>query len=304
MLCWRVNGNQNERIKIMCKSKKYSYDYEEYEDGEKSVETIVADILADPEFPNLEEVVIGCWGEAWDDDDGAQTIIDDIIKNKEKFAHIKSLFVGDMDFEECEVSWIIQGNYEKLFEAMPQLEKLTIKGSNELELGKVNAPNLRSLEIICGGLPKEVIESVRDANLPALEELRLYIGVEDYGFDGSIEDIKSLLEQSDFPKLQILGLCDSEIQNEICEVTLASKYMKQIQRLELSMGSLTDEGGQMLLDKLPEFPNVKYLDVHYHYLTDKMMKQLNALPIEVDTDEQNEPDEWDDEVYCYPMLTE
>lgn len=288
----------------MYKSKKYSYEYEEYEDGEKSVETIVADILADPEFPNLEEVVIGCWGEAWDDDDGAQTIIDDIIKNKEKFTHIKSLFVGDMDFEECEVSWIIQGNYEKLFEAMPQLEKLTIKGSSELELGKVNAPNLRSLEIICGGLPKEVIESVRDANLPALEELRLYIGVEDYGFDGSIEDIKSLLEQSNFPKLEILGLCDSEIQNEICEVTLASKYMKQIHRLELSMGSLTDEGGQMLLDKLPEFPNVKYLDVHYHYLTDKMMKQLNALPIEVDTDEQNEPDEWDDEVYCYPMLTE
>lgn len=288
----------------MYKSKKYSYEYEEIDEEEKSCGTMVPDILADPEFVNLEEVVIGCWGEAWDDDDGAQTIINDIIENKEKFSHIKSLFVGDMDFEECEVSWIIQGNYEKLFEVMPQLEKLTIKGSTGLDLGKVNAPNLRSLEIICGGLPKEVIQSVRDANLPALEELRLYIGVDDYGFDGSIEDIKELLEKSNFPKLEILGICDSEIQDEICEAVLASKYMKQIQRLELSMGSLTDKGGQLLLDKLPEFPNVKYLDVHYHFLSDEMMKKLEALPIEVDVDEQNEPDEYDDEVYYYPMLTE
>lgn len=288
----------------MYKSKKYSYEYEEIDEEEKSCETIIADILADPEFLNLEEVVIGCWGEAWDDGDGAETIINDIIENKEKFSHIKSLFVGDMDFEECEVSWIVQGNYEKLFEAMPQLEKLTIKGSTGLELGKVNAPNLRSLEIICGGLPKEVIQSVRDANLPSLEELRLYIGVDDYGFDGSIEDIKELLEKSNFPKLEILGLCDSQIQDEICEAVLESKYMKQIKRLELSMGSLTDKGGQLLLDKLPEFPNVKYLDVHYHFLSDKMMKKLEALPIEVDIDEQNEPDEWDDEIYYYPMLTE
>lgn len=288
----------------MYKSKKYSYEYEEINEEDKSCETIVADILADPEFLNLEEVVIGCWGEAWDDGDGAEAIINDIIENKEKFSHIKSLFVGDMDFEECEVSWIVQGNYEKLFEAMPQLEKLTIKGSTGLELGKVNAPNLRSLEIICGGLPKEVIQSVRDANLPALEELRLYIGVDDYGFDGSIKDIKELLEKSNFPKLEILGLCDSQIQDEICEAVLASKYMKQMKRLELSMGSLTDKGGQLLLDKLPEFPNVKYLDVHYHFLSDKMMKKLQALPMEVDTEEQNEPDEWDDEIYYYPMLTE
>lgn len=288
----------------MYKSKKYSYEYEEIDEQEKSCETIVADILADPEFANLKEVVIGCWGEAWDDGEGADQIINDIIENKEKFTHIKSLFIGDMDFEECEVSWIIQGDYEKLFESMPQLEKLTIKGSTGLKLGKVNASNLRSLEIICGGLPKEVIQSVRDAKLPALEELRLYIGVEDYGFDGSIADIKELLEKSDFPKLKILGLCDSEIQDEVCEAVLSSKYIRQIKRLELSMGSLTDKGGQLLLDKLPEFPNVKELDVHYHYLSDDMMEKLENLPIQVDTDEQNEPDEWDDEVYYYPMLTE
>ena len=289
----------------MYKSKKYSYEYEEYEEGDKSAITMVADILADPEFAELEEVIIGSWGNAWDEAElGVQEIIDDIIENKEQFSHIKSLFIGDMDSEECEVSWIIQGNYENLFGAMPQLESLTIQGSNDLELGKVEAPNLQSLEIICGGLPEEVIQSVRDAKLPALESLTLYIGVEDYGFDGTNKDIEELLEKSDFPALENLAIVDSEIQDEICKAVLDSKYMKQINRLELSMGTLTDKGGQLLLDKLPEFPNVECLDVHYHYLSDEMMEKLEALPIEVNTDYQEEPDEDDDETYYYAMLTE
>ena len=43
----------------MYKSKKYSYEYEQIAEEEKCSETIVGDILADPEFANLEEVVIG-----------------------------------------------------------------------------------------------------------------------------------------------------------------------------------------------------------------------------------------------------
>ncbi len=285
----------------MYQSKTYSYDYDEYEAG-KCSKTMVGDILADPELSGLEEIIIGSWGDPWEG--SAQDILDAMVEHKEKFSHIKSLFVGDMNFEECEVSWIIQGNYENLLEAMPQLEHLVIKGSTDLELGKVQLEHLESLEIICGGLPLEVIQSIRDAKLPALKSLRLYIGIDDYGFSGSIDDIKDLLEKSDFPKLESLAICDSEMQNEITEVVLQSKYMKQIKRLELSMGSLTDEGGQKLVDQLPGFPNIQELDVHYHYLSDDMMEKLENLPIEVNVNEQNEPDEWDGEVYYYPMLTE
>lgn len=285
----------------MYQSKTYSYDYDEYEAG-KCSKTMVGDILADPELSGLEEIIIGSWGDPWEG--SAQDILDAIVEHREKFSHIKSLFVGDMDFEECEVSWIIQGNYENLLKAMPQLEHLVIKGSTDLELGKVQLEHLESLEIICGGLPVEVIQSIRDAKLPALKSLRLYIGIDNYGFSGSIDDIKNLLEKSDFPKLESLAICNSEIQNEITEVVLQSKYIKQIKRLELSMGSLTDQGGQKLVDQLPGFPNIQELDVHYHYLSDDMMEKLEKLPIEVNVKEQNEPDEWDDEVYYYPMLTE
>ena len=110
---------------------------------------MVEDILADPDFPGLTGLVIGDWGDTWED--SCQEILDGITENKEKFSHIEELFIGDMDYEECEVSWIIQGNYSKLWAAMPQLKALTIKGSTDLELGEICHEGLESLTIICGG---------------------------------------------------------------------------------------------------------------------------------------------------------
>ena len=289
----------------MYKSKKYFYTYEETEDGGKNATTMIEDILSDPEITQLEEVVVGCWGEVWDDDAGAQTIIDGIVENKEKFSHIRSLFIGDMDYEECEVSWIIQANYSAIWEAMPQLEKLVIKGSSELSLGKIKHDKLETLEIICGGLPKDVISQIAEAELPNLKKLLLYIGIEDYGFDGDINTIKDLLAKADFPKLTYLGITDSEIQDEITKTVLECKYMDQIETLDLSMGTLTDKGGQLLLDKLGDYPNIKNLDLHYHFLSDDMMKKLEGLSVTVDLDEKEEPYVYQDgDVFYSPMLTE
>ncbi len=286
----------------MAKSKKYHYNWEDYEDEEKDATTMIGEILADPELPELEELVIGCWGESWDN--GAQPIIDGIVAHKDQFSGIKSLFIGDMDYEDCEVSWIEQADYEKLWGALPQLEHLTIKGSSELSLGKISHDHLKSLEIICGGLPKEVMESIKEASLPELERLSLYIGVEDYGFDGSLEDIVSMIEKSDFPKLKELGILDSEIQDEVAKAVVACKYMNQIEILDLSQGTLTDEGGKVLLDTLPSYPNIKKLNLEFHYMSDKMMKKLEGLNMEVNVSDQQEDDEYDGEIYRYPMLTE
>lgn len=284
------------------KSKTYKYDYDDYEDGGKSAETLIKDILADPEFENLTELIIGDWGNTWEDD--CQRIIDGIVENADRFSHIERLFIGDMNFEECEVSWIMQGDYSRLWAAMPQLKSLTIKGSTDLALGKIRHENLEELVIICGGLPQSVIQSVQEARLPALKKIQLYIGVENYGFDGDAGTIREFLEKADFPKLEYLGITDSEIQDELTEVVLESKFMGQIHTLDLSMGTLTDKGGELLLKKLPSWPNVKTLDVHYNYLSDEMADKLEQLPIEVDVSESEEADEYDGEIYMNAMLTE
>ena len=143
----------------MGKSKIYSYDYDEYEDG-KNAETMVEDILADPEFTELDELIIGSWGGAYEVD--CQPIIDAIVEKADQFSHITKLFVGDMDFEECEVSWIMQGDYSRIWKAMPQLKELTIKGSMDLTLGEIEHENLESLTIICGGLGTDVIKEIEN----------------------------------------------------------------------------------------------------------------------------------------------
>lgn len=289
-------------LNCIMKSKKFFYTWDDIDENNKNAGTMIEDIIADPELPQLEELIIGCWGESWNNN--AQPIVDGIVEHKEKFANVKHLFIGDMDFEECEVSWIEQADYSKLWAALPALEQLTIKGSSELELGEINHSNLKSFEIICGGLPVSVIQSIEKAKLPQLEELMLYIGVEDYGFDGDVSDIEKMLENSDFSNLKILGLMDSEIQDEITEVVVKSKYMKQIQKLALSYGTLTDKGGEILLKELPSFENIKEVDLEYHYLSDKMVAKLDKLSIDIWTDDPQEDDEYDGEVYRYPMLTE
>lgn len=287
----------------MVKSKKFSYDWDDYEGGKKNAETMFEEILSDDELESLDELIIGCWGESWDND--VQPIIDGIVANKEKFSGIKHLFVGDMEYDECEVSWIEQGDYSKLWAALPKLEYLTIKGSQNLSLGEISHDNLVQLEIICGGLPVDVIKSIGNAKLPSLEKISLYIGIEDYGFDGSVDDIREMLEKSDLPKLKSLGILDSEIQDEIAEVVVKSKYMSQITSLDLSCGTMTDKGGQIILDALPSYKNIKEVDLHYHFMSDEMVDKLDNLEgVDIDTDEQEEEDEWDGEVYRYPMLTE
>lgn len=290
----------------MAGTKKFTYGYEEYDEGGKNAETMVDDILADPEFADLDGVTVGCWGSAYEDD--CQPIIDGIIQEKEKFSHIKKLFIGDMDFEECEVSWIIQGDYSELWKAMPQLTEFTVKGSTDLTLGDIDLPNLKSLEIICGGLPTDIIKSVQNAKLPNLERLVLYIGVEGYGFDGSAEDIKEMLEKSDFPKLKYLGIVDSEIQDELAEVVLNCKYMDKIETLDLSYGTLTDKGADLIAEKIGGFPNIKNIELEHHFLSDEGIERLkaavNAAGKEIRIEDQMRADEYGGEIYYYAMLTE
>ena len=286
----------------MLTEKKYAYTYEDYEEQGKDGKTMVTEILSDPDFPELKKIIIGCWG--WAAEDGCQPVLDGIVENREQFSGIEELFVGDMDFEECEVSWIIQGNYSRLWEAMPGLRELTIKGSTDLTLGNIRHDNLESLTIICGGLPESVIKEIEKAKLPNLKKLLLYIGSDNYGFDGNEDTIKSLLDHMDFPNLEYLGIADSEIQDQLAEVVLKNKIMGQLHTLDLSCGTLTDKGGALILETVPQYQNLEKLDVHYHFMTKDMVKKLQALPVEVDASDANQPDEYDGEIYLYAMLTE
>ena len=276
-------------------SKKY---YTHYDSG-TSIEDLAEKILNDPKREDLKHITLGDWGDGGEGE-SCQAVIDMFVENADKFSHLESLFLGDMDYESCEVSWIVQGDYSKLWAALPNLKSLTIKGSQELELGTIEHQNLQKLEIICGGLGSYVVKSIVEAKLPNLESLKLYLGVEDYGGDVSVDDVIPLLDKAKFPKLKYLGLMDSEIVDDLIAPVLESNILPQLETLDLSYGTLSDEGGNLLLDDAGKLSHLKLLNLEYHYLSDEMTEKLKKLPIKVNvSDPQGDDEEWKT-----PMLTE
>ncbi|MCS7464008.1 STM4015 family protein [Paenibacillus doosanensis] len=277
---------------------KLSIDYDQYEGGVKMVD-LIEKAADSEEGRQLESLIIGDWGGAYENDSGE--VVEALVRLSGKFPKLRKLFIGDMSFEECEVSWINQTNLAPLLTAYPELTSLTIKGSTGLELDPARHEKLEELTIICGGLGKNVLASIREGSFPELRKLELYLGVDEYGFDGGLEDVLPLIEPGKFPKLKYLGLKDSEIQDEIAIAVADAPIVSQLETLDLSMGTLTDKGGEALL-RSDKIKGLKLLDLGYHYMSDDMMNRLKRLDIQVDVSEQQDGD--DDEDFRYPALTE
>lgn len=242
-----------------------------------------------------EKLVIGYWPEPFEETSG---ILDKMIENKELFSNLKSLYVGDMDYEDCEISWIIQEDYSKFLDEFKDLEHLGVRGEQNLEFSNLNHSNLKSLELVTGGLPKKVIHSIADGNLPSLEKLVLYIGTEDYGFDGDITDIKYLMDNlKKFPKLKTLGLVNSEIQDEIVKLVVNHENIKELEVLDLSYGTLTDISAKIIIDNKDKLSHLKMLVIKRSFISEKYFKELSDMGIKVDLDDyQNVEIDWDKEL--------
>ncbi|MEN8221354.1 MAG: STM4015 family protein [Pseudomonadota bacterium] len=261
-----------------------AYDYEQ----ETKFKDILEKFLNDPRITDVPAIIIGHWEDAYEV--SPDYVLQQLIEQRDKLPKLKALFVGDMTSEECEISWIQQTDYAPLLKAFPLLEQLRVRGSNDLQFSQLRLYSLKTLIIETGGLPCSVIESVINAKLPALEHLELWLGTDEYGFDGDLNTIKPLLEMGAFPKLRYLGLRDSEIADDIAIEIAKSPLPKQLEILDLSMGTLTDNGAQALLNS-EYIKSLKKLDLDFHFMSTTMMEKLENLGIDVDVSDQQEEDE-------------
>ncbi|OXM86748.1 STM4015 family protein [Paenibacillus rigui] len=277
---------------------KLSVDYDQYENGVKILD-LIEELAGKEESLQLESLVIGDWGGAYEND--SSEIVEALVRLKDRFPKLRSLFIGDMSYEECEVSWINQSNLGPILSAYPELTSFTIKGSTGLSLEPAHHDKLEELTIICGGLGKNVIASISDGSFKSLKKLELYLGVEEYGFDGSLDDVLPLIEPGKFPQLTYLGLKDSEIQDDIAVAVANAPIVDQLHTLDLSMGTLSDVGAEALINS-ERIKRLELLDLSYHYMSDEMMNRWKQSGLNVDISDQQDAD--DDEDYRYPSLTE
>jgi hypothetical protein len=273
-------------------------DYEAYEKGQTMAKSI-EELAGKPESAEVTDLIIGDWGGAYEN--SPEDFIPVLVTHKDQFPNLRKLFIGDMEYDECEVSWINQTNLSPLLKAFPALESFYIKGSQDLSLEPLRHSRLQELVIICGGLPASVLQQIRNAELPELRKLELYLGVDEYGFDGSLEDVLPFLNSHPFPKLTYLGLKDSEIQDEIAIAAANAPVIGQLEVLDLSQGTLSDKGAEALLAS-ESIKGLKHLDLSYHYMTSDMVTRWKSSGLSVNIEDQQEPDEEDD--WRYPSLTE
>ncbi|HEV3115583.1 MAG TPA: STM4015 family protein, partial [Gemmataceae bacterium] len=220
-----------------------------------------------------------------------ENIIKALVKQSQTFAGLKALFLGDIISEENEISWIEQSDVSPLLKAFPLLEVFRVRGGNHLSFTKVKHAALKQLIVEAGGLPRSVIREICRCDFPNLEHLELWLGVENYGWDGGVEDLQPLLAGNLFPKLTYLGLRNSDIADDIAPVVVNAPILKRLKVLDLSNGTLSDIGARALL-KLPANLPLKKLSLTHHYMTEPVVKQLRkTLSCKVIADDAQDPDE-------------
>ncbi|MFI9602090.1 STM4015 family protein [Streptomyces sp. NPDC052043] len=250
-------------------------------------------------------LIVGQWGEPYDNDSSG--IVRRLVAARDRLTALRAVFIGDLEMEEAEISWIEQCDVTPVLEAYPLLEEFGVRGGTGLRFPAVRHERLRRLRFEAGGLPGEVVRGVAAGEFPALEHLDLWLGVEEYGGDTQVADLAPILAGGRFPALRHLGLRNSEIQDEIATAVAGAPVVAELTSLDLSLGVLTDEGATALLGGRP-LTHLTRLDLHHNFLSEPVAERIRTAlepsGVEVDLSERGQVWEDDGVVHRFTAVAE
>lgn len=268
-----------------------------YEDEGVTISDLLEAFVRDPQAGKVTELIIGQFNA--EVSESSFEVVDKLIALKESFQGLKALFIGDITYEECEISWINQTDITPILKAFPNLEHLQIRGGSDLSFSELQHDRLTTLIIETGGMPPEVVTQVNAARLPNLQKLELWLGSDEYGFESTTEDLARVFSGAAFPKLTHLGLMDSIIEDDIAIAISQAPVLNQLKVLDLSKGILTDKGAAALFTSAG-IKKLQHLNLRHHFMSEGMMEQLRSLGISVNVDDKKE----DDDDYRYVEVAE
>jgi hypothetical protein len=263
----------------------------DYENDVELVDLLDA-LRADPKAPQIKALILGMWSSDTDDDP-VDPVYEKLVEPETvaAFSSLTALFVGDITGEEQNISDINQADIAPVMRAYPALRTLHIRGGFELALNGLDSDALETLIVETGGLSRDCIAQVCAARLPNLENLELWLGTENYGGDHTVDDVMPILSGRLFPKLRRLALRDCEYTDDLARAVADAPVLSQLDTLDLSMGTLGDEGAQALIAS-PQVKKLKRLDVSHHYMSPAVAQELSALgPKVIANDAQGAGDE-------------
>ncbi|MFT3698903.1 MAG: WGR domain-containing protein [Kofleriaceae bacterium] len=263
-------------------------------DGELA--KVLAEVFEHPSGRYVTELAFQTNGSSYDDD--LQALID--VVGKKAPATIRKITFGD---NVDQISWHHTGNLGKMWKAVPGLMVLEVE-TGEFDVGKMVAPNLERAIFVTGGLSKSCGKNIATADIPKVKHLEIYYGTSNYGGECTIKEVKPLLDRTDLKSLEYLGLKNSEFANDIAKAVVNAKIVKQLKVLDLSLGTMTDEGAAALAAGKDALKHLEVLDLTRNYLTKDGLKAVKGICKKVITDKQETADVYGDEVYRHPRITE
>lgn len=266
----------------------------------------------EPQGSKIEALYLPMWSDwAWDCDRGKSVsykeCIDLLLDAHQQLPNLKALFLADDTSDSY--AWGSRSDYKRykicmeevcyLLEAYPNLELLHLQGRDGLELSKIKHNNLKSLVIESRDLCDRALEEVFSLNLPKLEYLELWLGA-DYEYrrkryhgGNNISLLanlfRSLLSKQLFTNLKYLGLCSCEWANDLVYLLKDNSIINKLRILNLSKGTLTDEGAEILLN-CPAVNKLHTLDVSMNLLSTEMIHKLSQLDCNVIAEPQDVPE--------------
>jgi hypothetical protein len=254
----------------------------------------------------VKALIVGAWPDMYES--GPDEVVETLLGAREHLTSLRSLFVADVVFEQCEISWIVQGDLTPLLAAFPGLERFGIRGGNSLVFPPVRHEKLRELVVQSGGIPAEAVRGIAASDFPALTTLDLWLGTSDYGGNCEVADLAPFLAGTRLPALRHLALHNSEIQDEVAAAVAAAPVVARLETLDLSMGVLTDEGAAALLGGQP-LTHLTSLDLHHNYIgaevAERLRQALEPAGVALDLDRDDaEEDDSDGTVWRYVAVGE
>lgn len=261
----------------------------------------LAALAAAPWAGQVTALVLGQWSDSSD-----PLPVSEITPHLGAFPALTALFVGDMTFEESEISWIDWGDLDAVLSAFPKLTTLQLRGGctpmdgASRGLATPVLPALTSLTVESGGLLEAHLTALLAGDYPVLDHLELWLGDENYGGIENIEPLAALLAGDLFPTVTRLGLRNSEHTDEIAAALVGSPLLDRLTHLDLSLGVLTDTGVDALT--AGHLGTVTSLNLDHHYATEAALDRLRAAHPTV-TISAEDPQDPDDD-FRYPAVTE
>ncbi len=150
------------------------------------------------------------------------------------------------------------GELEPAYPNLGRLRELVID-ARAMELGAIELPALRSLELVTRGLTVENLTSIREARWPELQRLVLWLGeYEQDDCDITLDDLDWILAGEGLASVRELGLCGRE-PAELLERIARAPILGQLETLDLAGSFLDDAGVQWVNDHAGAFAHLRAL---------------------------------------------